>query len=147
MASPKAAPAAAAPARRRDQGPSLCAGLAALFATVVAIVGIYLARPASVDVFSRVMAWQSLGAMVPVEVDGLPSGEAVFVVDDKPDATSAQELPPLFFIHGFPTSSFDWKDVWPALCHKAGRRCIALDLLGYGLSTKPDTNYSVAMHA
>ncbi len=43
--------------------------------------------------------------------------------------------PDLLLLHGFPTSSFDWKYLWPAL---TGRyRCIAPDLIGYGFSAKP----------
>lgn len=43
---------------------------------------------------------------------------------------------PLLLIHGFPTASWDWARVWPAL-RATGRRLIALDMLGFGLSDKP----------
>ena len=43
---------------------------------------------------------------------------------------------PLLLIHGFPTSSHDWRLIWPALLD-AGRDVIALDMLGFGLSDKP----------
>lgn len=42
---------------------------------------------------------------------------------------------PLLLIHGFPTSSFDWAAVWPAL--SASHSLHALDMLGFGLSDKP----------
>ena len=42
---------------------------------------------------------------------------------------------PLLLIHGFPTSSFDWATVWPALSKT--RELHALDMLGFGLSDKP----------
>jgi len=131
----------------RSQGPSCLTGLASLVAAVALILGIYIARPASVDVFTRIVAWQSLGKMIPVEAADGAGGlveSSVFVVDTGPGS----EGTPLLLLHGFPTSSFDWKDVWPPLCQEAARRCVAFDLLGYGLSEKPaGANYTVALHA
>lgn len=43
--------------------------------------------------------------------------------------------PWLLLIHGYPTSSWDWTGVWPALA--ARFRLAALDMLGFGLSDKP----------
>lgn len=59
-------------------------------------------------------------------------------------ATSGGELayvdegagPPVVLLHGFPTSSYMWRDVVPALADRM--RVIAPDLLGYGESDKPD---------
>lgn len=49
-------------------------------------------------------------------------------------------------IHGYPTSSLDWKKVWSALV--THYRVIALDLLGFGFSDKPASHvYSVMDHA
>lgn len=42
---------------------------------------------------------------------------------------------PLLLIHGFPTCSWDWNRLWPHLSQD--NRCIALDMLGFGLSDKP----------
>lgn len=54
--------------------------------------------------------------------------------------------PPLLLIHGFPTASWDWHALWPALC--ARHRCIAIDLLGFGWSAKPRRHaYSVGDQA
>ncbi len=52
----------------------------------------------------------------------------------------------VLLIHGYPTSSLDWKKVWPSF---AGHyRVIALDLLGFGFSDKPaGYAYSVMDHA
>ena len=41
----------------------------------------------------------------------------------------------LLLIHGFPTSSWDWHALWPAL--RQHYRLIAPDLLGFGRSAKP----------
>lgn len=43
---------------------------------------------------------------------------------------------PLVLIHGFPTASWDWSRIWTPLREK-GRRLVALDMLGFGLSDKP----------
>lgn len=45
------------------------------------------------------------------------------------------EGPDLLLIHGFPTSSWDWHAIWPALVERY--RVIAPDLLGFGFSDKP----------
>ncbi len=41
----------------------------------------------------------------------------------------------LLCIHGFPTASWDWHRVWPALVQRF--RAIAPDLIGFGFSAKP----------
>ena len=54
--------------------------------------------------------------------------------------------PALWLIHGFPTSSRDWRGVWPALA--AGHEVFALDMLGFGASAKPrDFDYSITASA
>jgi pimeloyl-ACP methyl ester carboxylesterase len=53
---------------------------------------------------------------------------------------------PLVLVHGFPTSSWDWARLWPALA--ARHRVLALDLIGFGFSDKPrDFAYSVMAYA
>jgi pimeloyl-ACP methyl ester carboxylesterase len=42
---------------------------------------------------------------------------------------------PLLLLHGVPTASWIWHRVWPHLL--PGRRLLALDLIGFGLSDKP----------
>ena len=41
----------------------------------------------------------------------------------------------LLFLHGFPTSSWDWHKMWSLLA--PSYRLIAPDFLGYGFSDKP----------
>lgn len=43
--------------------------------------------------------------------------------------------PALLLVHGYPTSSWDWAKVWPALCARFD--VIAADMLGFGESDKP----------
>jgi pimeloyl-ACP methyl ester carboxylesterase len=47
----------------------------------------------------------------------------------------AREAAVLLLIHGFPTASWDWEALWPALAQRY--RVLALDLLGFGFSAKP----------
>ncbi|MBI2421190.1 MAG: alpha/beta hydrolase [Candidatus Hydrogenedentes bacterium] len=48
----------------------------------------------------------------------------------------------LVCIHGFPSSSWDWHRVWPALTSRF--RVIAADMIGFGYSAKPrDYTYSL----
>lgn len=54
---------------------------------------------------------------------------------------------PVLFIHGNPTSSYLWRNILPRVARETGRRGIALDLLGFGKSDKPDeVNYSLRLH-
>ncbi|MEO8702932.1 MAG: alpha/beta hydrolase [Kofleriaceae bacterium] len=53
---------------------------------------------------------------------------------------------PLLLVHGFPTASWDWWAVWPALVAKF--RLLALDGIGFGFSAKPrDFTYTIAKQA
>lgn len=54
---------------------------------------------------------------------------------------TAGEGRPLLLVHGYPTSSWDWHRVWPELA--GSRRLIACDMLGFGLSDKPPSGYSI----
>jgi pimeloyl-ACP methyl ester carboxylesterase len=54
--------------------------------------------------------------------------------------------PPILFLHGFPTCSYDWRDLIeePAI---RDRELLAFDFLGFGLSDKPDRRYSLYTQA
>lgn len=55
---------------------------------------------------------------------------------------------PVLFVHGNPTSSYMWRTVLPRVASETGRRGVALDLLGFGRSDKPnDVRYSLDLHA
>ena len=67
-------------------------------------------------------------------------GHRIFVVDSGGDGI------PVVLLHGFPTSSWDWVDVWPML--ETRYRLVALDFLGFGLSDKPKGHrYSITEQA
>ena len=58
---------------------------------------------------------------------------------------SEGEGPVLLFIHGYPTASFDWVKVWPALSSQY--RCVTLDMLGFGFSSKAPKKYLIKEQA
>ncbi|MEO0971913.1 MAG: alpha/beta hydrolase [Pseudomonadota bacterium] len=70
-------------------------------------------------------------------------GEQVFYRDSAPTAPPAQ--PCLLLLHGFPTASWDWRDVWATLAQHY--RLIAPDFLGFGFSSKPHQRYTIASQA
>jgi pimeloyl-ACP methyl ester carboxylesterase len=81
--------------------------------------------------------WEAAGAFREL------CGFRVFTLEAPPLGTDRH--PPLLVLHGFPTSSFDFAAVLDGL--RAGRRVLLLDMLGYGLSSKPDLAYSLALQA
>lgn len=55
---------------------------------------------------------------------------------------------PVLFLHGNPTSAYVWRNVLPHVAEQTGRRGVAMDLLGFGASDKPDDlPYSLDLHA
>ena len=52
---------------------------------------------------------------------------------------------PLLLVHGYPTSTWDWHHVWDAL--SGDRTLVACDMLGFGLSDKPRSGYSIHRQA
>ncbi|MFY7670406.1 alpha/beta fold hydrolase [Tenacibaculum sp. MEBiC06402] len=50
----------------------------------------------------------------------------------------------ILLLHGYPSSSFDWNLLWDEL--KKEYRLVAIDMLGFGLSDKPnDIDYSISI--
>lgn len=81
----------------------------------------------------RVEAWRTGGQLVEL------GGHRLFVRE------LGGEGSPLLFLHGFPSSSYDWREVGALL---AGRRMTTFDFLGLGLSDKPrSARYSLFDHA
>ncbi len=67
------------------------------------------------------------------------AGRKIFCIDIPADVEKAD---PLLMLHGFPTSSFDWRHIIDPLARD--RRVVSLDWLGFGLSDKPaDVRYSL----
>ena len=79
--------------------------------------------------------WEASGEYVAYD------GERIFVRRARPSLA-----PALLLIHGFPTASWDWHALWPALT--ARFQVLAPDMLGFGFSTKPrGYAYSIAGQA
>ncbi len=70
-------------------------------------------------------------------------GLETFTIDVAP--TGPETLEPLVIVHGFPSSSFDFHHVVDTLAEH--RRVLLFDMIGYGLSAKPDRAYSVDLQA
>ena len=70
-------------------------------------------------------------------------GHGVFTIDVP--AIGPDVHAPLLVLHGFPTSSFDYAAVLDGL--RTGRRVLLVDMLGYGLSDKPNQAYTMALQA
>lgn len=69
----------------------------------------------------------------------------VFTID-LPGPTGPATPDPVVVLHGFPTSSADWRHVLDAL-GRGQRRVVLFDFLGFGLSDKPDIRYGIDLHA
>jgi pimeloyl-ACP methyl ester carboxylesterase len=82
------------------------------------------------DLPRAVRDWRDQGRFI--EHDG----QRIFVLD-----TNSHPGRFVFILHGFPSSSFDWHHVVPALASRA--RVVTFDFLGFGLSDKPDDSYSL----
>jgi len=75
--------------------------------------------------------WKALGEHVAL------NGHQVFVIEG-----GDHNAPALLLIHGFPTSSWDWAPMWSVLTQHF--RVIAMDMLGFGYSDKPNRrNYTI----
>ena len=82
---------------------------------------------------ARVESWRDAGGIEEV------GGHRLYVQRREGDG------PLLLLLHGFPSSSYDWRDL---LALRPGRAALAFDCLGYGLSEKPaDHVYALAGHA
>ncbi|MHB1138958.1 MAG: alpha/beta fold hydrolase [Microthrixaceae bacterium] len=93
------------------------------------------------DAARIVQDWERAGARLDTEWG------RVWVLDTPAESPldGADAAPPLFVVHGFPTNSFDFRAVLPALSRH--RRVVLFDQLGFGLSDKPDRRYGIHLHA
>jgi pimeloyl-ACP methyl ester carboxylesterase len=83
----------------------------------------------------RVERWREAG-----EVEDV-LGRRLFVHRREGD-----NAPLLLFLHGFPSSSYDWRDLLEL--RPGGEAALAFDFLGFGLSEKPrDHEYTLAWQA
>jgi pimeloyl-ACP methyl ester carboxylesterase len=83
----------------------------------------------------RTAVWRGTGKMMAVD------GHQIFVRE----RAGTSNGPPVLFLHGYPSSSYDWRHA----SERVGeRRLIFVDFLGFGLSDKPrDQVYSLFTQA
>jgi pimeloyl-ACP methyl ester carboxylesterase len=83
----------------------------------------------------RAAAWLDAGAFTEL------GGQAIFVRE----RAGAPDEPAVVLLHGYPSSSFDWRHAFERLPQ---HRLITFDFLGFGLSDKPrDQLYSLSTQA
>jgi pimeloyl-ACP methyl ester carboxylesterase len=83
------------------------------------------------NISTQVQQWRQRGEIVSL------LGRSIFVIDE-----GSHDLPVIVLLHGFPTSSWDWQPIWDTL--GGTYRLIALDMLGFGFSEKPNNrDYSI----
>jgi pimeloyl-ACP methyl ester carboxylesterase len=84
---------------------------------------------------SRTSAWHQAGALTEI-------GSHRIFVRERPGTGDGR---PLIFLHGYPSSSFDWHHAFNVL---PAHHLIVFDFLGFGLSDKPrDQVYSLSTQA
>jgi pimeloyl-ACP methyl ester carboxylesterase len=86
---------------------------------------------------TEISAWESRGEYCTL------AGHRIFTIAAPAREDETEE--PLLVVHGFPTSSYDFRTALDDL--RRHRRVYLLDLLGYGLSDKPDLAYTMALQA
>lgn len=88
----------------------------------------------------ELLEWKSRGRMHTV------FDRQMFVVDSAA-TTTTKITNTIVFVHGFPTSSFDFRRVWDEFVAVRGLRVIAFDHVGFGFSDKPrGDEYSYSLH-
>ncbi len=84
---------------------------------------------------TRTAAWRNAGTFTEIQARRIFTRER----------TGDSGRPPLLFLHGYPSSSYDWRHAFEKL---KGHRLLAFDFLGFGLSDKPrDQRYSLNLQA
>jgi pimeloyl-ACP methyl ester carboxylesterase len=87
------------------------------------------------ELTARTAAWRDTGNFVDIK------GHRIFMREREGDP----DRPPLLFLHGYPSSSYDWRGAFTEL---ERHRLIVFDFLGFGLSDKPrDQLYSLRIQA
>ena len=73
---------------------------------------------------------------VPDQQGAIVTDHRVILADVRLHVVEQGEGPVVLLIHGFPETSYAWRHQLPALA-AAGYRAVALDVRGYGRSSKP----------
>ncbi|CAM9977688.1 mesoderm-specific transcript homolog protein [Lampetra fluviatilis] len=92
----------------------------------VPLIAIYLSIPAP-PLTPPLLHWRAGGHVYH------HGTQRIFYRDD-PGVLGVDDI--VILLHGFPTSSYDWRKIWEPLTQRFSR-VIALDFLGFGFSDKP----------
>ncbi len=93
----------------------------------------------------------SEGASTPMELDDEVSADFPFeshtidVLGSTMHYVDEGEGAPILMLHGQPTSAYLWRNIIPHLSDD--HRVIAVDLIGFGASDKPELDYRISDHA
>ncbi|MFH1466440.1 MAG: alpha/beta fold hydrolase [Pseudomonadota bacterium] len=101
-----------------------------------------LALVASTALLAGCLAYQRAPALTPERSFLRVLGSDLRYQDTGWPAVQETSDVPLLFIHGFGSSLETWELVAPSLC--SHRRCVSLDLPGFGLSSKYEEDYRPA---
>jgi pimeloyl-ACP methyl ester carboxylesterase len=94
---------------------------------------------ADLSAASDIDQWRQRGELVNLRINN--AEYEIFVIDE-----GDKQKPVLLLVHGFPTSSWDWAPMWPQLLKHF--RLVAMDMLGFGFSDKPNSrNYTIHKQA
>lgn len=108
--------------------------LAALLLVVLVLTGCSARKPVGPPTWEIQGPWEHLHVDVPDRVEGAPLRMHYLAAGD-PTA------PRVVLLHGFPDTSFGWRDVLPALATE--HRVLAPDLRGYGGTDRPEGGYDI----
>ncbi len=108
---------------------SICFALVAIAILLVALTIFWFARPADVDFDEARASTPNAAYSRFADIDG-----ARIHYQEKGEGE------PLVLIHGYTASTFAWKDVFEPLARQF--RVIAVDLKGFGFSSKPEGDYT-----
>jgi len=87
--------------------------------------------------------WNGCGCLAAENLE--PASKFVDVLGSSMHYLDVGSGKPVIFLHGNPTWSYLWRNVLPHVA--PGSRCIAPDLIGMGMSAKPEIEYSFFDHA
>ncbi|XP_070557892.1 mesoderm-specific transcript homolog protein-like isoform X2 [Ptychodera flava] len=103
----------------------------------VILLGVFLNYPAP-ELSNNLKRWKEQGKYLNY------GDNRIFYIDSQGQGMKDDVV---ICLHGFPTSSYDWKEVWPRL-HETFGEVVTLDFLGFGFSDKPKShNYSIMEQA
>ncbi|XP_077355525.1 mesoderm-specific transcript homolog protein [Festucalex cinctus] len=92
----------------------------------IPLLAVYLHMPPP-QLSAALLKWRNAGKSFTFR------GRRIFYTDSHGALGSSDVV---LLLHGFPTSSYDWKKIWGPLTQRFNR-VIALDFLGFGFSDKP----------